>query len=138
MILSIDHHDVEQLLKNAKTVYSWDFGMCGKTISEKRESFLITLADASNVVCRKGGYGYFWVVVSAKMLSFIEGVRDPIWTEEYLALGSSQVDYLGVLNLRWRLYCDQYMNAEQVLVGLGGTDNIPERFARISVSNFVS
>jgi hypothetical protein len=136
MILSTNHEEVERLLHDAATVYSWDFDNAGRNLSDKRESFFIALTEASNMICRKGGSGYFWMVVSAKMLSFLEGIWQPMWESNYLPLGSSQVDFMGIINRRWKLYCDQYMNSEQVLIGLGDTNNLNIRFARMVVSNF--
>lgn len=138
-ILKLKHERVQELLESASTVTSLDFNTAlGDTIKEKMESLKILLLEVSNVICRKGAAGYFWIVIPMDVLQMLESQIVGIpYGENHLPLGMSTVDYVGILDRRWKVYCDQYMSAGRILIGVGGTNEAPEKYGRISLANFV-
>ena len=140
--LQLNHEIVETLLGSAATVCSWDFSSAyGDTLMEKRQALLASLTQTSNIICRKGGCGFFWVVVGPDMLNMVDGFS-LAWAKEaeYRPMGTSKVEYIGILDRRWKVFCDQYAPPHQILIGVGylpAKDYIPEHYGRLSVANFV-
>lgn len=142
-----DHDEIDYLLRNAHTVCAWDFHCAlGDTIREKYESLEVKVVELTNVLIRKGAAGYFWLVAPPEIAAIFETATYRFWPADknesgklngQFPMGTNEVLYSGLLKSRWRIYTDQLMPANQVLIGVNDSLEDLEHYARMTVANFI-
>jgi hypothetical protein len=139
------HEQIEKIGCNAAVVSSWDFNtVLGQSLRERYETLYIKVHELTNVLVKNGAAGYFWVVCAPEVSSIFETSLSnflSIGSEEFekqIAMGNLDKDlqYKGLVNLRWRLYTDSQMEANCLIVGVNDTLEKPEHYARLSIINY--
>lgn len=121
--LEIDREIITDLRRNAGTVATWDFATAlGDTIKEKYESLYIKVVEISNIIHRKtlrGGAN--WIVTSPEVASIFEtstaGFAPAPSNNFESSLG---IQYIGTVNMRWKIYKDPLYPRGSILMGYRG------------------
>lgn len=141
--------DLIRLMENAGTVSCWDFhSALGDTLMEKYESLYVHMVEVNNVILRKVPQeGYFWIATNKDIASFFETMPrfttsqekkfGPYPFDRQYQLGSSEeVQDIGTINNRWRLFVCEKIPSNQMLIGLDNYEHDWIGYARINVANF--
>lgn len=144
------HEELQDISNNACTVCAWDFNTClGDTIKEKYESLYVKLHELTNVLVKKGAKGYFWIVCSENISAIIETctagfMPSPIdCLDTYntplqgqYPLGMESIEYVGLLNGKWRIYRDSEMTYDSsLIIGCNDRREDPTHYGRMSIAN---
>lgn len=142
-----DHDEINYLMRVAGTVCAWDFHCAlGDTIREKYQSLEVKVVELTNVLIRKGAAGYFWIATSPEIASIFETATYQFWHANkdengrlhgQLPMGTNEVLYSGMLKNRWRLYVDQLLPTNQLLIGCNDHVEEAAHYARMTVANFI-
>lgn len=141
--------DLLRLLDNAGTVSCWNFQTAlGDTIMEKYESLYVHLIEVNNFILHKAPPGgYFWIATTKEIASFLEerpGFTSssekkfgPYPFDRQYALGySEEVQDIGTVNNRWRIFACDKIPTNKMLMGLDNYERDPIAYARLSIENF--
>ncbi len=141
--------EIDYFIKNARTsdlaevactVSVWDFNTSlGGTIVEKYETMYVKILEISNVMIRKGAKGFFWLICSPEVSSVLEfsfKLREERDAPDYMPMGISEKQCIGILDKRWRVYVDPMMNMNHLIIGCGSKPS-PEHIARMSIANYI-
>ena len=142
--------ELHDILENAGTIGVWDFNTSlGDTIKEKYESLYVRVVELTNVLIHKGAKGYFWIVTSPMVASIFECATAGFipaghWSDSdrgeiggIYPMGLHEVQYLGRVDRRWRLYADPTMAPDQILIGCNDMLEDYSHYGRLNVSNLV-
>jgi hypothetical protein len=137
----LTHDDFMEIRKKAGTMTAFDWNcMDGNTIAEKYEPLYVKLVEVTNVVIRKGGSGYFWIATSPEMATVFQSTmafKDS--PTEYLPQGTGDIQWIGTVNRKWRLYTDPQFPVNEILIGCTEVASAePKYFALMKVANFVA
>ena len=121
-----------------KTAFDWNC-LDGDTILEKYEPLYVKLVEVTNVIIRKGGYGYFWVLCNPLMGTVFEnamGFKES--PTDYFPQGTEEILWIGTLHRKWRLYTDPLYPTNEILIGCTESPaGEPKYYATMLVANFV-
>lgn len=146
------HEELEQIRQIAGTIITWDFCTAlGHTIKERYEGLYCKVNELTNVLVAKGAAGYFWMVMSPEIASIFEtavaGFVPSCTCEEdsnthpnlngHSPLGLAAVDYVGLVNGKWRLYKDAEFEQGQILVGCNDALESSIHYGRLNIANFI-
>jgi hypothetical protein len=137
----LTHDDFMEIRKRAGTMTAFDWNcLWGNTISEKYEPLYIKIIEVTNVVIRKGGSGYFWLACGPEMATVFQSTmafkESPT---EYFPQGTNDIQWIGTVNRKWRLYTDPLFPVNEILIGCADVASAdPKFFALMKVANFVA
>lgn len=142
--------DLIRLLENTGTVSHFDFhSALGDTILEKYESVYLHMLEINNVILRKvPPGGYFWIATNKNIASFFETMPGFTTSQErkfgpypfdrqYVLESIEEVQDIGTINNRWRLFMCEKIPPTQMLIGLDNYEHDPVGYARINMANFI-
>lgn len=134
-----------ELFQQASYVSCWDFHTSlGDTLREKYESLVHKINEATMNLVRRGASGYFWLVTSPEIVAIFENAcKQPSFQPAFgispsiepVSLGHG-LNYCGVLNQRWAVYCCTEFPINNILIGCGSRPKV-ECCGSISVANFI-
>lgn len=137
-------------LKNsAQVVAAWDFNTSiGNTIRDKYDSLFVKIVEVTSVLLRKGASGCFWLVMSPEIFSIMDAAtsdkkiakKGPFGLDaeqEMMGLQEGILNDMGVMSRRWRCLVTAEWPFNQLLIGCGSKENLPEHYARLIIANFV-
>lgn len=136
----LSHEDIVIMKDKAatKAVCSWNTFL-GDTIAEKYESLYVKVVELTNVIIRKGGSGYFWIVCGPELASVFESSTRLVYLNiDYIPQGTKDIHLIGTIERKWRLYSDPLMVSDEILIGCGShISSEPKNFATLKVANFI-
>ena len=121
IISEIDREIIHNLMENAATVSAWDWRATSKlTLKEKYESLYVKLAEISSVIKNKTSKEEAnWIVTSPEIASIFEMASSAPSMPKSL----SEIQYVGTVCNRWKLFKDPLFKKDQILLGYKG-DNM--------------
>ncbi len=138
----LSHDELTAIKENAATITMWDFNTSlGDTIREKYESFYVKVVELSSILVAKGAAGVLWVVASPEVCSIFEVATAGFIPEcgygNPTPVGIKQIQYVGTVNGKFRLYKDATMQSNQLLMGVNDELEDWTHYGRLSIANFI-
>jgi hypothetical protein len=130
---------ITEIRINADSVNTWDFNTAlGDNCVEKYQSLYIKLVELTYVIALKGSVDYFWMVAPPALATFMEiGSNAHQECVTYSPMGTHNIKFHGIVDNKWRLYCDPFMPPQQIIIGSGTEHKEPKHYGRLCVANFV-
>lgn len=142
---------LDNIANNAGTIMTLDFAtMLGDTIKEKYESIYVKCVELNNVLIKKGAAGHFWIVTSPEIASIFQTATTGYYPSPSMdnvnfvggvfaqgGYSERTVRYEGAINALWRLYIDNGMDNETMLMGCNDEQEAYNHYGRIKLVNFI-
>lgn len=134
------HPVVDWFLTNAGSAETidWNDMVDTKDKENKYKKLLAKLLEITEMLVKKGGKGYFWLVVSPQMSNIFTAMK-PIFVSDLLdqfPLGYPIVLFMGTLDKRWRIYSDLALTNDTMLMGSCFSRKHANFYCKIKVENY--
>lgn len=138
------HPVVEWFLNNAGSTetINWNEVVDNKENKDNKDNkykkLLARLLEITEMLVKKGGRGYFWLVVSPQMSNVFTGMKT-IFASDFLdqfPLGYPIVLRMGILDKRWLIYSDLSLTNDTMLMGACFSKKHANYYCKIKVENY--
>ncbi len=134
------HAVVDWFLQNAgnKSEFDWTELTLGATAKEKCEALNNKFIEITNLVTSKGGKGFFWIIVHPRMFDFLSNWSTKLVSPmiDQFPLGFDNIIFMGILDKRWRIYTDNLLDPNNMLMGAGFSKKHNNYYCNIKANNF--